>query len=138
MKKLYVILIFIIIQTLAFAQSENKNTITQDSLLTVLGSKNTLSVDFSIDEKQNDSLKITIHSFSYKDKTVQQFSFILKKEDDKYSVKNVVALTADNKKINIIEASLSNLDGLSSDEKPVLYMKYKPGKMPFSITLTKK
>lgn len=138
MKKLYVILIFIIIQTLAFAQSENKNTITQDSLLTVLGSKNTLSVDFSIDEKQNDSLKITIHSFSYKDKNVQQFSFILIKDDDKYSVKNAVALTADNKKINIIEASLSNLDGLSSDEKPVLYMKYKPGKMPFSITLTKK
>ena len=138
MKKLYVILIFIIIQTLAFAQSENKNTITQDSLLTVLGSKNTLSVDFSIDEKQNDSLKITIHSFSYKDKTVQQFSFILEKDDDKYSVKNVVALTADNKKINIIEASLSNLDGLSSDEKPVLYMKYKPGKMPFAITLSKK
>ncbi len=138
MKKLYVILIFIIIQTLAFAQSENKNTITQDSLLTVLGSKNTLSVDFSIDEKQNDSLKITIHSFSYKDKNVQQFSFILIKDDDKYSVKNVVALTADNKKINIIEASFSNLDGLSSDEKPVLYMKYKPGKMPFSITLTKK
>ena len=87
MKKLYVILIFIIIQTLTFAQSGNKNTITQDSLLTVLGSKNSLSVDFTIDEKQKDSLKITVYPFSYKDKTVQQFSFILTKEDDRFGYK---------------------------------------------------
>ena len=87
MKKLYVILIFIITQTLAFAQAENKNTITQDSFLTVLGSKRTLSVDFTIDEKQDDSSKTTVYLFSYKDKTVQQFSFILTKEDDRFGYK---------------------------------------------------
>lgn len=139
MKKLCLILIFIIAQTLIFAQTEQKNTITQDSILTVLGSRNPLSIDFKIDEEQNDSLKITIQPFSYKDKTVRQFSLILTKEGDSYSARNVCVFTADDKKINIIEARLSNIDGsYSDDEKPVLYMKYKPGKMPFPITLTKK
>ena len=114
----------------------------QDSVMSVMGSKTEIPITFSVAENGDSSKIVTVHSFSYKDKTVNEFSIELaKKSDSEFFVKNVVADSKEESTpINVIEALLSYSENAENSEEvlPTLFLKYKPGKMPFPIVLTKK
>lgn len=126
---LFSLLIYIFV-SFAFSQPV---TVRQLSTLSVLGSKSESEIQFTVTEDEGDSKTITILPFSYKDKTVDQFSFsIKKKQDGSFYANNISVIANDGKQITILEAELI------FNSEPELRIKYKPGKMPFPITLMKK
>jgi hypothetical protein len=121
---------FIFSATLS-AQEKNVSTFTQKSVMSVAGSKVEATISFSVQDNADGTKTLTVHSFSYKNKTVSEFSLVLAKDkDEKYSAKNTT--------VNNIHISTASLSYSGTQVYPVLYMKYKPGKMPFPITLSAK
>ena len=114
----------------------------QASTMSVMGKKTEADISFSIDDADDQSLLLCIREFSYKDKTVGDFSLRLVSEDGgkTYKARNVVVRSAptssgeDGKSITVAECSVEYKDTGRSGT-PVLFLKYKPGKMPFAITL---
>ena len=131
-KKLFLAAVLLFAGTLIYAQGY-----TQKSLMSVMGSKSEAQVEFGVSEKTDASLLLTVNGFSYKNKTVGEFTLTLNSYDDGniYSAKNVVVQAEGKDKptvITVIECSLTFTD---ENLSPVLKMKYKPGKMPFAISL---
>ncbi len=141
MKDLKKILIFFILFfiSVSFGFSQAQSVI-QLSELTVLGSKAAAEIQFTV-EDEADSKLITVLPFSYKDKSVDEFSFSVNKiNEGRFYTKNICVTACDGKEITIIEAELlySPTEKSESTLVPELRIKYKPGKMPFPITLKKK
>ena len=126
------IFLFSILFFLSFAFSQSE-PVHQLSELSVLGSKSEAEIQFIVSEDKGDSRMITILPFSYKDKSVDQFSFSINKmQNGRFYTKNISVISNDGKQITVLEAELI------FNSEPELRIKYKPGKMPFPITLKKK
>ena len=132
-KKLSIILLFISVATALVA-----NSYTQPSTMKVVGKKYNVAISFSIE--QNNNPLVTVEPFSYKDKTVGSFKIdfgTFNPLQKRYTVKNSMTTSYLQDKsiaITIVEATLTYNETTNS---PVLFLKYKPGKMPFPITITK-
>lgn len=122
---------------LIFAQEK---MYTQDSILVVMGTKHETEITFYIEENQ-----ITVLPFSYNEKEIGQFTLALTKvKDGKQKGKLIAENTSvqavgkdKTTELNVISASLDMGDD-GKNCAPEFSMKFKPGKMPFPITLAKR
>ena len=117
-----------------FSASFYAKEYTQNSTLSVMGKKNEAKISFSFDEEER---LLSVNTISYRDKIIEKFSIKLKREDKNgtvYSAENCTVISGSRetkKEIYIISVTLN----LSED--PDLALKFKPGKMPFAISLIK-
>ena len=132
-KKLFIFALLFFPLSYVFSQSE---PVHQLSLISVLGSKSEAEIQFTVIDTEDDSKLITVLPFSYKGKSVDEFSFNINKiNEGSFYTKNISVTACDGKEINILEAELlySPTEKPESNLNPELSIKYKPGKMPFPI-----
>ena len=129
-KKLTFTLLFLSLSLTTYAQNYS-----QKSNLKVLSVKSETLITFDITQNET-GLLLTVHPFSYKDKKNGEFSLQLKQDNnnpEKYSIQNITVQSKNPEaEISVLSCKLD-----MKQENPELYIKYKPGKMPFPITLSK-
>ncbi len=125
---------FFITLLLSFASLVFAEDYTQNSVLSVMSTSYPADVSYSVthDENSLEKVLLTVHEFSYKDKTVGEFSVELLQDKNN---KNV--FTTKNTTVKAVSAEKTTDITISSLElsQNSLVMKFKPGKMPFNITL---
>ena len=132
------ILLFALLAVVAFFPlfSEGRS-FTKDSVLSVMFSSYDSLITYSLEEKdgREEILIVTVHAFSYSDKSMGDFSFeAARQKDGLFSAKKqTVPCVRDEKAIDVTVSS-AKID-IASEKVEV---KFKPGKMPFAIFLRTK
>ena len=116
------------------ADSLEEVTFTKTCEFSVMFRTDSAPVTFSLAPSGTgaNSLLVTVYAFSYKDKSLGDFSFTAAKSADGNFVakKQVVQSTSDGKPISVTVSS-AKIDSRSQSVE----IKYKPGKMPFAIKM---
>ncbi len=132
------ILPFVLLTVLALLPlfGEGKS-FTKDSSLSVMFSSYDSVITYSFDfaTENEEKLLATVHAFSYSDKSMGDFTFSAEKQrDGTFSAKRqVVPCERDGKTIDVTVSS-AKID----TEREQVEIKFKPGKMPFAISLRTK
>ena len=131
-----IVLSLLVFLGMAFSAVSQENIhFSKECTLSVMVKSFDASIDFSAEEEEQDTLSVTVHAFSYSDKKMGDFTFTAEKQKDgTYSAKKQTVQSERNGKTIEVTVSSAKIDLNSRSVK----IKFKPGAMPFNITLKSK
>ncbi len=134
MKKNFILSIFAIsiaIGAQLFAETVDSH-FTKNCICKVMTSSAKTNVTFSLVENESE-LNVLVSPFSYNDKSIGEFSFVAQKKSDGffYAQKQSAKTTNASGEEIIVTISSAKIDV----QNQKVELKFKPGKMPFNISL---